>query len=183
MKLHEFEDLTREIQSVGLLCSASEWHGFVCGALSFDLAYSLDASLQSLAEESMDQSVVLTSTEELQKIYENVRNQLIDPTLQFELCLPDSERFDLNSRVIELKVWCEGFLYGLVEGGLKPSTSLSSDTQEIMQDFSRITQLGMDHIEGEENEVAYNELVEFVRMAALLLAEELQPIQDLQGSH
>ena len=183
MNLHEFEELTNQIKASGLGCSAAEWHGFVCGALALNLAYPLDASLKALAQEALEGHEAPVLTEALQDSYEIVRNQIIDPTLQFQLCLPDSENFDLTSRVSELKAWCGGFLYGLVEGGLQPSTPLSDDVQEIVQDFSRITQLDIEHIGDEENEVAYNEVVEFVRISVLLLAEELQPIKDTQGSH
>jgi uncharacterized protein YgfB (UPF0149 family) len=60
---------------------------------------------------------------------------------------------------------------------LQDASQLPQDTLEIIQDLSRIAQLDGADTGEEEEELSYVELMEYVRMAALLVAEELQPIK------
>lgn len=183
MNLLEFKSLSEEMESSGLDFRASEWHGFICGALAIDLTYPLHTSVQTLSSSEMKVAISVELNEQMQSVCEVARSQMTDSNLEFELCLPDIDTYDLNSRVSELSAWCDGFLYGLANAGLQPSEHLSRDVQEILQDFARISQLS-DITSGEEDdEVAYNEIVEFVRMASLLIAEEIQPLKDNQTTH
>ena len=113
----------------------------------------------------------------LAETYEAVRVQMTDPILQLELLLPDSDLTDLTTRVTALAAWCDGFLFGLANAGLPQQAALPKDTSEILLDLTRISQLyGADTGE-EDEEVSFYELLEYVRMSALLVAEELQPIK------
>ena len=183
MNLLEFEGLSKQMESSGLDFGASEWHGFVCGALAIDLTYPLHSSVQTLTSSEIKVAISVDLNEQMQNVCEISRTQMTDSNLEFELCLPDSDRYDLTARVNELAAWCDGFLYGLANAGLQPSEQLTGDVQEILRDFARISQLS-DVTSGEEDEeVAYNEIVEFVRMAALLIAEEVQPLKDNPTTH
>lgn len=183
MNLIEFESLSREMKSSGLDFRASEWHGFICGALAVDLGYPLHTSVQTLASSEMKVALSVDLNDQLQNVCHIARSQMTDSNLEFELCLPDSDRYDLDSRVTELAAWCDGFLFGLANAGLQPGEHLSRDVQEILQDFARISQLS-DMAGGEEDdEIAYHEIVEFVRMACLLIAEEIQPLKDNPTTH
>jgi uncharacterized protein YgfB (UPF0149 family) len=183
MNLLEFESLSKEMKSSGLDFRASEWHGFICGALAMDLTYPLHTSVQTLSSSEMKVAISAELNEQMLRACEIARTQMTDSNLEFELCLPDSDSYDLHSRVNELAAWCNGFLYGLANAGLKPGEHLSRDVQEILHDFTRISQLS-DMTAGEEDdEVAYNEIIEFVRMASLLIAEEIQPLKDNLTTH
>ncbi len=60
---------------------------------------------------------------------------------------------------------------------MQDASSLPEDTAEILQDLARIAQLHGADTGDEDDEVSFNELFEYVRMSALLVAEELQPIK------
>jgi hypothetical protein len=56
--------------------------------------------------------------------------------------------------------------------------SLSGDVGEIVRDFTEISRATGDDAEGDEsNEQAYAELVEFIRVAAQVVFEELLPLR------
>ncbi len=55
--------------------------------------------------------------------------------------LPDSDLIDLTTRVTQLAAWCDGFLFGLANAGLKAQAKSPNDTSEILLDFTRISQL------------------------------------------
>ncbi|MDW3095665.1 MAG: UPF0149 family protein [Gammaproteobacteria bacterium] len=177
MQLPAYQLLNNALQSLDFGDRASELHGFLCGAVALDISYPLDTCISTLAP---DLSHVVTSEELndlLADICEVVRAQMTDPVLQLELLLPDSDSIDLTTRVTALASWCDGFLFGLANAGLQAQATLPDDTSEILLDLTRISQLHGADTGEEDEEVSYNELLEYVRMSALLVAEELQPIK------
>jgi len=75
-----------------------------------------------------------------------------------------------------LKKWCDGFLFGLALAGVKDLTHVPDDSMEILQDITTISQAADDEEEDEMNEVAYSDIVEYVRMGVLLINEEMHPM-------
>jgi hypothetical protein len=93
--------------------------------------------------------------------------------MDFQPLLP-ADHEELAVRTEALADWAEGFLYGLggsADGAVLP---LSPQCSEILSDFAEISragEVGSEEAELEEN--AYTELVEFVRVGAQLMHEEL----------
>ena len=90
---------------------------------------------------------------------------------EFSPLLPaDNDPIALRTQALCL--WCQGFLFGLSIGGLKTLDALSEASQEIVEDFSAIAQLEEQHENGEAEETAYMELVEYLRVAMFTLVDE-----------
>ena len=183
MHLPSYNELCAGLEPVALDQRISEWHGYVCGALAVDIGFPLSTSVETLVADAVPINSTPESTRLVNTVYEVVQNQMTDSNLQFELCLPDGDSADLTQRVVALASWCDGFLYGVANAGLQETTTLSAETQEILQDFSRIAQLNGADSGEEDEEVSYNELMEYVRMAVLLIAEEIQPLKSSEGLH
>ncbi|MFK8027032.1 MAG: UPF0149 family protein [Gammaproteobacteria bacterium] len=177
MELPAHQQLNNSLQSLDFGDRASELHGFLCGVVALDISYPLDTCLSTLAPDISHVEANNELNDLLAELSEVVRVQMTDPELQLELLLPDSEEIDLTSRVSALASWCDGFLFGLANAGLQSQAELPKDTSEILLDLTRISQLHGADTGEEDEEVAYNELLEYVRMSALLVAEELQPIK------
>ena len=176
MQRPTYQELTTALDSLEIGGRASELHGFLCGVVALDVTYPLDTSLSTLAP---DLSLIKINNElndMLSALYESVRQQMTDPVLGLELLVPDEESIDLSTRVNSLAGWCDGFLFGLANAGLQAHAEIPQDTSEILLDLTRISQLSGADTGEEDEEVSYNELLEYVRMSALLIAEELQPI-------
>jgi hypothetical protein len=63
-------------------------------------------------------------------------------------------------------------------GGIGDTAELPGDVAEIIQDISEISRADVDGgAQGEDEENALSELVEYVRMSVLLVNEELQPMK------
>ena len=86
----------------------------------------------------------------------------------------------MDERTRSLAQWCTGFLAGLGLGA--PLQALSEESSEALQDLQQIAQAGFS-IQGddadqegleEENEQAFFEIVEYVRVVTLILREELR---------
>jgi len=98
--------------------------------------------------------------------------------MEFQPLLPDDEQ-PLNGRANALALWCTGFLYGLGTGQISDLEALNGDVGEIVRDFTEISHASGDAAEQDDsNEQAYAELVEFIRVAAQVVFEELLPLRE-----
>jgi len=107
---------------------------------------------------------------------------LNDPDLEYAPSLPE-ESVPVALRLRALSDFCGGYTYGLgialSRRGQKP---LPTDTREIIEDFQAIESADSDNSssaddqEKEQQEVIYNELLEYVRVGVLLILEELRPV-------
>ena len=74
-----------------------------------------------------------------------------------------------------LRDWCEGFLYGFGIAGVSPDHALSAEGREALRDIGELTRLDAEQVaEGESEEGALTEIIEFLRVAALLIREEVR---------
>ena len=81
-----------------------------------------------------------------------------------------------SERADALSLWCQGFLYGLGSGPAADPAKVSTEAGEIIRDFTEITHVGVEaDEENEENEIAFAEVVEFVRVGVQLLFVEFAP--------
>ena len=177
MHLPPYEDLDNALQTLDFGKRVSELHGFLCGAVALDISYPLDTSITTMAPDLAGLTISNEISDLLEHVFESVRAQMTDPVLQLDLLIPDSDESDLTVRVNALASWCDGFLFGLANAGLQETSSLPEDTKEILLDLTRISQLNGADSGDEDEEISFNELLEYVRMSALLVAEELQPIK------
>ena len=102
--------------------------------------------------------------------------QLHDEEMGFELWLP-SDDDSLEVRTIALAQWCSGFLAGLGSGG--QLDALSDEAREAIDDLQQIARAELSApqdgvAESEEDESAYAEIVEYVRIVALTMREEFR---------
>jgi uncharacterized protein YgfB (UPF0149 family) len=128
----------------------------------------------------------------LMQIHQISVEQMNDIEADFELMLPDDDE-PLEMRIEALGAWCQGFVYGLAVGGIKEDTELPEDSKELITDILEISRAGYvadneaelatDEGNSEEDEVAFMEVSEYVRMGVLLIYEELQPLQSSQTVH
>ena len=102
--------------------------------------------------------------------------------MNFKLLLPE-EADDFGLRLLGLSGWCQGFLYGfgVCRAGLEDS--LDDETHECLSDLLEISKLSHDEAANEDAEQQYVEIVEHVRMAALILNESLNPLKSVSTVH
>ncbi len=111
----------------------------------------------------------------LQSVYEHTLASLHSESLDFELLLPDDDA-PLVERTESLGAWCSGFLSGLGLGGLPEQSKLSEELAELLDDVAQIAKVDFDLENPDENEnVAFEEVVEYLRIGVLFIHDELQP--------
>jgi len=186
----QLEDL---LFNVDAALGATEAHGALCGMLCAQGATEASQWMLSVLGEHEETSKALQQAgKKLLQIHQISVEQMNDTDAEFELMLPDDDE-PLEMRVEALGMWCQGFVYGLAVGGIKEDTSLPEDSKELIQDILEISRAGYvadkeaelatDEEDSEEDEVAFMEVCEYVRMGILLIYEELQPLQSSQTVH
>ena len=183
MYLPSYNQVEALLENVALEKRVSEWHGFLCGAIAVYIAYPLVTSIQTMLSNTAEVAMGNDLSGQFDEVYSTVLAQLTDSNLQFQLCLPEGEDVGLGEQVNALAELCAGFLYGLANAGIQTKGTLSADVQEILQDVGAIAQVDGVELANEEEEVSFIELVEFVRVAVLLLVEEVQPMKSSRTVH
>lgn len=161
---------------------AAEAHGRLCGMLTAsgmqtECARWIAEVLEDTAPRGDAAKACLALLSEL---YASTREALDDPELGFHLLLPDDTEH-LAVRAAALGSWCEGYLLGLGVGGLQPETGMPGEVAEVLRDLGEISRVEPDPEDDEENEHAYEELVEYVRVGVLLIREHERGQGPAQG--
>lgn len=159
-------DAAEMAESHGLLC------GLLCGGLADSTGDYLDQlrALQLVPQASGGMEQMLT------ELWDATRRQMDDEELGFNLWLPGDDE-PLEDRTISLAQWCSGFLAGLGSGC--SLENLTDEASEALEDLVEISRAEVVSEEGplavsEEDEKAYAEIVEYVRIIALTLREEFR---------
>jgi yecA family protein len=175
--LFDCDRIESALQTLEADINPSEIHGTLCGMLCATGDTKANSWFQSLVPASDNSNLLAKEAREiLARLYDETRQQLNDPTCDFQLLLPD-EQSDLDTRTTSLGDWCQGFVMGLMMGGLKDFRKLPEDSAEVAQDIVEISRIGSKYeSEGnEEDALALEELIEYVRVGVLLINEELHP--------
>ncbi|HHL19810.1 MAG TPA: YecA family protein [Thiothrix sp.] len=156
--------------------SAGENHGIICGLLVVNAAIDAELWLQYVFPQRDEQDAMQNQlVSRLKTVMDALRLQMQDSNLEFNLLLLDDAEA-LIDRVEVLQEWLQGFLMGVSLAGIRDFQKLPDDSKELMKDFLQISSAGtMDLDDLEESEQAYTEIIEYIRMGVLLIAEELQP--------
>jgi uncharacterized protein YgfB (UPF0149 family) len=156
--------------------SPAEVHGIYCGLIcaghpepeaTWLAEIALDAPQGDLLAEAQTRECLA----ELKAVAERTRADIEGPGLGFSPLIPPDDA-PLRERAGAVYDWCRGFLFALGLAGLR-ECDLSEHTREVFQDFVNVTQMDFEALdEGEEDEEALTEIVEFLWVAAMLVYEE-----------
>jgi uncharacterized protein len=174
MNYHNFEESLAGL--VHDYSGVAQWHGLLCGLICAGKPVNAEIWFDYAMTFSGQSATMSAKTgAALRTVFERTRDQLNDgnDSIEFDLFLPDEETA-LGLRADALKLWCEGFLYGLSAGGLTSNVGLSVDVTEFMQDLAEFCKIDHDESKStESDEFHLLELIEYVRAGVLLLYDEL----------
>jgi uncharacterized protein YgfB (UPF0149 family) len=152
----------------------AECHGVLCGLLCRLPAATMDTFIGLL-----DMLELLkTPGNGLRMAFEELLNasktQLSDEDLSFTLWLPNDDEM-LEERTMALSQWCSGFLAGIGSSGDDTLEALSDDANDALRDLQHISTADVsDTSESEDDEIAFTEIVEYIRIVTLMIREDLR---------
>lgn len=187
------DTLARALAVAGLPIDPSELHGSLCGYVAGGGRADAADWLQRLALDSDSASISegmpvdrlsadAPAGDAIARLRAATLDQFAAQDFAFQLLLPSDDE-PLPARAEALLGWCQGFLGGF--GLAAPvSDGLSEDAVEALEDIGRIAASDPAYEGSEADEAALAEIVEFVRVAALLLHGEcVQGAQRRQRLH
>ncbi len=152
----------------------AECHGVACGLLCRHADASLDAFLGLLDMLELVKTPGSGLQMSLEELLNASRAQLADEDMGLSLWLPDDEEM-LEERTMALSQWCSGFLAGLGSSGDDTLKAMSGDANDALKDLQQISTADVSGIdESEEDEGAFVEIVEYIRIVILMIREDLR---------
>lgn len=172
----DYEELNSALRRIDALQDAAECHGILCGMLCEQGSVERDYWVrQVIGDADRADVLVAEAVTLLHRLYDVSLRQLNDTELGFHLLLPGNED-SLEQAVAALSEWCQGFLYGFNINGGKTQDKLPGNVREVMEDLVEISRVDLE-VDGEEDESSFAEVIEYVRMAVILILEELHPLR------
>ena len=163
-ELPTYEQLTATLNDTALKLHASQVHGLICGILAGP--EHADNAWHELVTggQSGQQTHGL-----LQALYDASYYQLKNFLLEFQLMLPN-EQHSLVERSEALSLWCQGFLTGLKLVQIPITEREPGELTDAIDDLIEIAKLRYELVtDDDENEAAYQELMEYIRMAVIYI--------------
>ncbi|MBJ7538910.1 UPF0149 family protein [Marinomonas transparens] len=169
----DFDLIADVFVSESISASPAELHGQLCGYLASGVTLPLEdwltmvvefCDIEAWKEEASRAALVELYTSTL-TLYQNGEYALVP-------CISDDDA-ELSERGVTLSQWAHGFLAGYGLSGQK--NGLTDETKQILRDFANISgmQAEMQVLEdNNDNEADLTELVEYVRLSAMLLYSE-----------
>ena len=179
----QYDEINDALKRISVEQDAAEVHGILCGLFctvnGLTAGYWLDNTLTNAPEEDAMIIDALNSESRslLTQLFNATEKQLSGHDFDFQLFLPD-DHSGLFARVEALSNWCQGFLFGLSQGGLTDPDGLPGELPEIVKDFVEISRAESYELDDDtQDEKDFMELVEFVRVAVQLFVDEMQQFQ------
>jgi uncharacterized protein YgfB (UPF0149 family) len=174
-QLPTYEAITTALKNCQIPLDPAELHGLVTGILA--VTHTIQASITGLQnlmpEPDSDDETIQKGISVLKTLCAITALQLEDHAFDFHLLLPSDDAL-LATRTEAVGFWCQGFVSGLGEGGLSLATEHASELTDIIQDLTAISQVDISDVaDSEEEEVAYHELVEYVRVVVMTIYTDI----------
>ena len=171
-----FDDFADMFVELGAFGTPSELHGLLTGQLAAGVRADAEAWLAMVVAHLDVQAIEDDDDKaELVVLYDMVLEQLTEADFGLQLLLPEDDA-GLAGRAESLGAWCTGFLSGFGLGFDRSKQKLSSEITDAMEDLANIAQVSFnaedEDLTEDSAEISYVELVEYVRLAAMMVFAE-----------
>ncbi|MBV4549649.1 YecA family protein [Pseudomonas sp. SWRI102] len=148
--------------------SPAELHGLLLGRSCAGAGFEAEGWLADAAE-LLEGEPTDNVRNALIGLQEMVKGELTSDDMTVVLLLPTDDA-PLAERAAALGQWCQGFLAGF--GLTRREYALSEEAKEVLQDLAAISQVQDALEESDDGESDYMEVMEYLRVAPLLLFTE-----------
>lgn len=178
LEFPSFDQVKHALHILNQKADPAETHGMLCGFIAagnkMDGKSWIDIALghHTFKDKKSQQvrHVLLT-------LYQVSFEKLSSVEFDFHLLLPtDAESLPIRAEA--LSHWCQGFLTGLKLAGIDIHRGVSVDSREALHHLVEIAKLDYEVIDiNDEDEIAFVEVSEYVRMATILVYTEIMLVQ------
>lgn len=176
-QLPDFEDSLRLGQGALDAADLAECHGVLCGLLAVSPQAGADDYVTQLHALQLVDQPASPVRGMLDELFRATLAQIDDEEMGFRLWLPEDHE-PLEERTEALARWCTGILAGLATQG--DVQGLEGEAAEAVRDLEQIARAGLsaggdaDSETREDDERAFAEVTEYVRVVAMMLREDFR---------
>jgi len=176
MELSElYPELERQLAQLNAEMEATECHGVLCARYCTEPRPDPAAWVyEVIGQQDGNDLQVQAAQVSLAHLYQNTEQAFHESLEDFILLMPDDGE-ELPVRMQALVDWCSGFVSGLGLSGIKIDDSLDASVKEILDDFIELTHMEIDVDSSEENEAAFTEIEEYIRVGIMTIGLTLRP--------
>lgn len=168
----DYDGVSNLLSQHSIVVDGAEIHGMLCGMLCGGMALTDQQWIHALSD-TTNQGEPFNDTvaQILKDLFNQTCQQLVESEFALQLLLPDDQA-PINDRGMALINWVQGFMmgFGLYQQDLM---RVSEDVKEALEDFADIARMEEPMNDDEESEKALYEVVEYVKISALLCYSEL----------
>jgi len=175
----DFDEYCNRMLEFGYEVSPSELHGLLSGVACTGLKIRPDSLINLVLKHLDADSCSERNRSAILAMHEVVEREMFSSDSRYAIFLPDDE-LDLTQRLRCLTAWCQGFLVGFGTATAQQQVSrFSPETEEALKDIVNIANMADDSAtedgaeeDVEADEVAYAQIVEYLKVAVLLMSSE-----------
>ncbi|QJR79987.1 UPF0149 family protein [Alteromonas pelagimontana] len=179
----DYDSVSNTLSQQGIVVDGAEVHGTLCGMLCGGMSLTDQKWLEILADTTNQGEPFSEPVKQVMTtLFNQTCHQFLEAEFALQLMLPDDQT-PINDRGMALIHWVQGFMlgFGLYQQDLM---QCSDDVKEALEDFADISRMEEPMNEDEESERALYEVVEYVKISALLCFSELgQSLLEDQQHH
>ena len=168
----DYDSVSNKLSQHGIIVDGAEVHGILCGMLCGGMSLTDQKWLEALSE-TINQGDTFNdqATFTLNSLFNQTCQQLLEPEFALQLLLPE-DHAPINDRGTALINWVQVFMLGF---GLHQQDLMqcSEDVKEALEDFADIARMEEPMEADEESEKALFEVIEYVKVSAILCFSEL----------
>lgn len=168
----DYDHVTNKLSQQDIIVDGAEVHGILCGMLCGGMSLT-DQKWLAVLNDTIHQGEGFNdaTTFLLTGLFNQTCQQLLEPEFALQLLLPDDQA-PINDRGAALISWVQGFMLGF---GLHQQElgKCSDDVKEALEDFNDIARMEEPMDTDEESEKALFEVMEYVKISAILCFSEL----------
>ena len=173
----DWDEIADQLFNAGQTLNPSELHGVLVGLMGAGFDPDDEHHLeQTLA--SVEKAVGMQLQGELVDIVSRLNlatlSAIVDTDYAFHVFLPDDDD-PIEQRLRSFSNWVTGFISGYTEGMTvrqAAGLAIQPEVADVLKDFASIAQVETDQVETEEAERQLEELVDYVRLAAVSIVQD-----------
>ena len=169
--------LADQLFNAGQTLNPSELHGALVGLMGAgfnpDDQFHLNQTLASV-EKAVGVQLQGDLVDVVSRVNLATMSAIVDSDYAFRLLLPDDDDA-LEERLRSFSNWITGFISGFTEGMTvtqAAGSAIQPEVADVLKDFATIAQVETDLQETEEAERQLEELVDYVRLAAISIVQD-----------
>lgn len=176
-EMPEWEEIADQLFNAGQTLNPSELHGALVGLMGAgfdpDDRHHLEQTLVSV-EKAVGVQLQGELVDMVSRLNLSTMSAIVDTDYAFRLLIPDDDD-PIEQRLRSFSNWVTGFISGFTEGmTVRDATgvAIQSEVADVLKDFAAIAQVESDQVETEEAERELEELLDYVRLAAVSIVQD-----------